>query len=237
MNVPDTLECVSLEPITAVLFDFAWTTFAPSVEDWVLAAAEDMEVDATPDQGRRIIRRFDERLRETAVDPDHITRDLDPQVHRTAILSILTDIEGVSPAFAASLYEGMVGPRGWMPYRDTASTLERLHELGARIGVVSNIGWDIRKNFAHQGLADLVDAYVLSYEVGYTKPAPKIWAAALAALDVSPSQTLMVGDHPATDGGAVASGIAALVLPMVESPDSERGLQRVLPMVGTGRTR
>ena len=76
---------------------------------------------------------------------------------------------------------------------------------GCRSAVVSNIGFDIRPLFAAWGLADLVDAFVLSYEVGRCKPDPAIFLHACAALRVDPERTLMVGDTPA-DAGAVRAG-------------------------------
>jgi len=49
-------------------------------------------------------------------------------------------------------------------------------------------------------------------------------------MGTTPSETLVVGDHP-VDGGAVAAGCIALLLPRVE-PGQERGLERVLGIVG-----
>ncbi|HEY0529988.1 MAG TPA: HAD-IA family hydrolase, partial [Actinoplanes sp.] len=85
-----------------------------------------------------------------------------------------------------------------------------------RVAVVSNIGFDIRPHFAAWGLDSLVDAYVLSYEVGRTKPDPAIFLRACGMLGVDPERALMVGDTPA-DAGAVQAGCAALVLPAAEA--------------------
>lgn len=214
--------------ITCVLFDFAWTTFAPSPERWVLPAAERVDVTVSPADAERIIADFDEALRRTVTDPAHVARDLDTDVHRQSITTILGGIDGVGPDFAIALYEAMTAADGWSPYPDVRPTLESLRSAGARIGIVSNIGWNIRKSFVHHGLADLVDAFVLSYEVGHVKPEPAIWAAALDALGATAGETLMVGDHPAGDGGAATAGIPALVLPLVLTPQQPRGLDLVL---------
>ncbi|WP_433493703.1 HAD family hydrolase [Micromonospora sp. CA-248089] len=82
------------------------------------------------------------------------------------------------------------------PYADTVATLSALRDSGVRIGVVSNVGRDIRKCFARHGLDGYVDAFVLSYEVGLVKPDPRIWGVALEALHAAPGQTLMADDHP-----------------------------------------
>jgi FMN phosphatase YigB (HAD superfamily) len=94
--------------------------------------------------------------------------------------------------------------------------------------VVSNIGFDIRPIFAAWGLTELVDAFVLSYEVGRCKPDPGIFLRACGMLGVDPEQTLMVGDTPA-DAGAVRAGCAVLVLPAAD-PGRENGLGAVLDL-------
>ena len=219
-------------PITCVLFDFAWTTFAPSPDEWVRPAAEQAGVETSPAEAVRIIADFDSALRRTVVDPAHVARDLDPNVHRQSITTILGEIDGVGPEFAIALYEAMTSAAGWSPYPDVLPTLQALRSAGLRIGVVSNIGWDIRKSFVHHGLEDLIDAFILSYEVGHAKPAREIWAAALSAMGAAADETIMVGDHPAGDGGAAVAGIPALILPLVLTSAHPRGLDLVLAATG-----
>ena len=98
--------------------------------------------------------------------------------------------------------------------------------------MVGNVGWDIRKCFARHGLDHCIDAFMLSYEVGFINPDVRIWQTALDCLAAQPDQTLMVGDHPGGDGGPVAAGIPALVLPMVNSPAKRRGFEHVLMLAG-----
>jgi FMN phosphatase YigB (HAD superfamily) len=100
------------------------------------------------------------------------------------------------------------------------------------VAVVSNIGFDIRPLMDDFGLADLVNVYTLSYEVGRCKPEPGIFYAACAALRVDPERALMVGDTPA-DAGAAAAGCSALVLP-ASPPGALHGLGAVLGLVGSG---
>ncbi|MER7200474.1 hypothetical protein [Streptomyces sp. CB01635] len=45
----------------------------------------------------------------------------------------------------------------------------------------------------------------------------------------------MVGDHPAKDGGAVAAGLRAYVLPSGAAPGARRGLDAVLRLVEAER--
>jgi FMN phosphatase YigB (HAD superfamily) len=114
--------------------------------------------------------------------------------------------------------------------------LRTLRERGIGVGVVSNIGWDLRPVFRDHGLDPYVDAYVLSYEHGVQKPDPRLFAAACEELGADPRNALMVGDDRRADGGAAVLGCAVHFvdhLPVTERPD---GLLPVLDLVdGTPR--
>jgi FMN phosphatase YigB (HAD superfamily) len=98
------------------------------------------------------------------------------------------------------------------------------------VAVVSNIGFDIRPISAHLGFADLVDAFVLSYEVGRCKPDPAIFQHACGLLRVDPERALMVGDTGA-DAGAVVAGCRALIVPAA-SPGATNGIEGALDLAG-----
>ncbi|MEV4708103.1 HAD-IA family hydrolase [Actinoplanes sp. NPDC049316] len=230
----------SRRQVDAVLFDFHGTL--AQVEDpvaWVTAAAA--ACGAALDRGKATIladrlvtagraggpvpRRVPIHLAEHWAD-----RDLYEHSHRAAYTglaaTVATDVEGLADA----LYDRGLDPAGWLPYADTEPTLRILHDAGIKVGVVSNIGFDIRPHFAAWGLAELVDAYALSYEIGRTKPDPAIFLRACGMLGVDPERTLMVGDTPA-DAGAVQAGCAALVLPAAE-PGRPNGLGATLALAG-----
>ncbi|GAA0915163.1 HAD family hydrolase [Virgisporangium aurantiacum] len=215
---------------TTVLFDFAWTLFAKDPESWMGGAAASIGRPLSDGEPTRLVTEFTRQLAVTALDPAHIGRDLDPTVHDAAILALLTGLPGVEPEFAAALFERYL--TSYEPYIDVRETLETLRGRGIRVGVVSNFGCDIRPIFARHGLDGLVDGFTVSYEVGRVKPDPEIWRIAVGALAADPARTLMVGDHPAGDGGAVAAGITALVLPPVLTPRRTRGLHHALALAG-----
>jgi beta-phosphoglucomutase-like phosphatase (HAD superfamily) len=100
-----------------------------------------------------------------------------------------------------------------------------------KIALVSDIHFDLRADLANHGVADLFDAYVLSFEHGFQKPDPKMFQLALDAVGVEASDALMVGDRVSHDGGAVSVGITTLILPVLREL-VPRGLDVVLPLVG-----
>lgn len=84
--------------------------------------------------------------------------------------------------------------------------LRRLRGQGVRLTVLTNgTGRQQRAKLERTGLAALLDAVVISEEVGASKPDPAIFAAALAQAPSAPD-TWMIGDHPEADirGGAAA---------------------------------
>jgi putative hydrolase of the HAD superfamily len=68
-----------------------------------------------------------------------------------------------------------------------------------------------RRKLALTGLAEHFDVVVASCDIGVGKPDPAIFAAALDALGVAPSEAVMVGNDRERDiAGAAAAGIRGL---------------------------
>ncbi|MFD0305699.1 HAD hydrolase-like protein [Streptomyces sp. NPDC127119] len=59
-----------------------------------------------------------------------------------------------------------------------------------------------------------------------------LFGRACRELGVPATETLMVGDHPAKDGGAAGAGLRAYVLPAGAAPGAVRGLDAVLRLAG-----
>ncbi|MBQ1047159.1 HAD-IA family hydrolase [Micromonospora sp. C51] len=225
----------------AVLFDFHGTL--AQVEEpsqWVLAAASACGVDLDRVRATALADRLLTAGRAggplPARVPPHLAelwadRDLYEHAHRGAYTGLADTVDTGIDGFAEALYERVRTPQGWVPYPDTAPTLAALRTADVRVAVVSNIGFDIRPLFDAWGLADLVDAHVLSYEVGRCKPDPAIFWRACGLLGVDPEESLMVGDTPA-DAGAVAAGCAALILPAAD-PGRPNSLGSVLNLLHT----
>ncbi|HXA27893.1 MAG TPA: HAD family hydrolase [Candidatus Angelobacter sp.] len=99
---------------------------------------------------------------------------------------------------------------------DAPPTLRTLRDNGLRLGICSNAPYrpaSMREQLAHVGLLPLLDAVVFSSEVGWRKPSPRIFAAALAALGADPRTTVHVGDRLREDvDGAHAAGLRAILL-------------------------
>jgi putative hydrolase of the HAD superfamily len=66
-----------------------------------------------------------------------------------------------------------------------------------RLGLISNYpcGDSLRRSLRSTGIADLFDPIVVSGDVGYVKPHPRMFSIALDALGVPPGNVLYVGDN------------------------------------------
>ena len=112
-------------------------------------------------------------------------------------------------------------------------TLSTLRREGLRLGICSNAAYrpaSMRAQLEYVGLLELVDGAVFSSEVGWRKPAPQIFTAALDALDAQPSTTVMVGDSVSADiDGAHAAGMRAIRLrEHRDDPDTDHHADAVL---------
>lgn len=98
---------------------------------------------------------------------------------------------------------------------ETISTLERLREMGLRLGLVSNVSLlphMLRGDIEKLGLARFLDSMVFSSELGVRKPDPRIFAQALRGIDGEPAHTVFVGDRLNDDiVGAQAVGMRTIL--------------------------
>ena len=94
--------------------------------------------------------------------------------------------------------------------------LDALRSDGIRVGLCSNAPYrveSLRAQLAYLGLDRHLDAVTFSAEVGWRKPSPRMFGAALRALGTVADETLMVGDSETQDiAGARAAGMRAVLL-------------------------
>jgi len=97
----------------------------------------------------------------------------------------------------------------------TKSTLGRLKEMGIRMAVVSNHhnGKALRDHLDELAISSYFSKVVVSSELAYRKPDPRIFRRCLAALDVAERESLFVGDSLDNDiAGAKAIGMLAVLV-------------------------
>lgn len=213
--------------LCSVLFDFNDTLFhidrATRILDLV---GQDADVQSTD-----VMAVLEEvRTRSLSIEEMAKGRDLSAAAHRRCWTELFRPFDHFSSGLSERIYADISSPAAWSAYPETVEILEQLHSRGVSIGIVSDIGWDVRTVFSKFGVEALVDAWVLSFEHGFEKPDPRLFHAACAGLGSVPAETLMVGDSVLRDAGAASAGLTALTLPPY-SGSGERGLRPVLTMV------
>lgn len=95
----------------------------------------------------------------------------------------------------------------------TTEALERLRSAGYRLAVVSNSDGRAEEGLSAAGLLELFEFVIDSQLVGFEKPDPRIFQAALTRLGVAPADALYVGDIYEVDVvGARRAGMDVILL-------------------------
>lgn len=117
------------------------------------------------------------------------------------------------PALGRQLYDEFGRGDRWALYPDVIPAICELHDMGMRMGIVSN--WDARlPGLCHQlGLSRYLDFVISSANLGRIKPEASIFHSALGRVDVAPYEAVHVGDHYYADVlGARAAGVYPVLL-------------------------
>lgn len=228
------------ELLKAVLFDFAGTLFMPVAPEEMMAGAL-TRLGMAP--GQDVVQRLADGYAKAGIAggpypsdvPDELAalyaeRDLSSENHRRAYVGLAATVDGPS-ALPEVFYDELLRPGSWVPYADTTPVVKGLSARGVVVGVISNVGFDLRPILRGHGLAGLAERLTMSYEVQATKPSPEIFRIALQKLGTTAEQTLMVGDNAGVDDGGLALGMPTLLLPMTP-PGSNHGLAVMLSLFG-----
>lgn len=117
-------------------------------------------------------------------------------------------------------------------FDEVDQVIDELHARGFKIAACSNLALPYGK--AVKAFLPRMDAHILSYEVGMTKPDPAIYQSSINALGVEAVSTLMIGDSLRCDKrGPEAVGITSYWL----SREGHKGaqchsLRDLLPLLG-----
>ncbi|MCC7023541.1 MAG: HAD-IA family hydrolase [Thermomicrobiales bacterium] len=98
-------------------------------------------------------------------------------------------------------------------FDDVMPALRALRKAGLKTALISNADNDVTVIAVHFAFAPLMDLIVTSALVGYEKPDPRTFHAALEPLEVEPSRALHIGDQPKSDiVGALDVGMRAVLI-------------------------
>jgi len=232
-TIVSTYEDSKTHPVRAVVFDWRGTLVSElTQEGWAGEALR--RAGREHDDGA--VRGLLGDIRRAAGEPNRLQSPLgniSAERHRETYYAVFADA-GLDDELADALFAVDSDPSYNIFAVDAAETLASLIEKNCRIGVLSNIHFDIRPMFEQAGLLGSIDAFVLSNEHGVQKPDPAIFRLALELLGTRAEQTLMVGDRASRDGVAVEVGMPTLLVPPLSDP-RQRRLHLVTNVVGAPR--
>jgi putative hydrolase of the HAD superfamily len=205
--------------IKAVFFDFYNTLvgYNPPQEELEARALRDFGIDVSPEVFRRPLVVADEFIyREHARSPiskrsKEERGALYAQYH--GIILKEAGIEASPELIAGVLGKLMKLELKLVLFDDVMPALAHLRELGLILGLISNVDRDIAPLCQELGLSAWLQVVVTSQEVGFNKPQPEIFQAALKQAKVKPSEAIYVGDQHQIDVvGANAAGMRGILL-------------------------
>jgi len=98
-------------------------------------------------------------------------------------------------------------------YDDSLPTLKDLKKRGLVLGLISNVVQDMDSIYSELGLNRYLNFKITSAVVGYDKPRPEIFQAAINKARVKPQEAIHVGDQYDLDiAGAQSVGIKGLLI-------------------------
>src|SRR5262245_42361183 len=195
---------------SAVLFDAAETLFTTrgSVGEIYAGVAREFGSKAEPGA---IQAAFNRNFRGAGP----VSLEDEKQWWKRIVYRVFSEVEMVEnfDEFFDRVYETFRDSQGWMLFPETLDVLKQLKELGFKLGVISNFDTRIYSVLDALKIRHFFDAVTVSSEIGYSKPDPEIFEAAVRALDVPASAVLLVGDNPRDDvEAAMRTGLSAVLI-------------------------
>lgn len=120
--------------------------------------------------------------------------------------------EPLPPALGPALFQHFATAEPWQVYADVAEHLQRWRAAGLKLAVVSNFDQRLHPLLEQLQLATLLDAVVVSSQVGAAKPDPRPFQQALQLLDLPAEAAWHIGDSPEDEAGARAAGVRCVLI-------------------------
>lgn len=124
---------------------------------------------------------------------------------------IVLDALGIrwTESLVAELAPASVNEVYFEPYPTTAWLLDELAARRIPMAVITDAWPSVRTKYAQLGFLEYFASFVISAEVGCTKPDVGVFRPALDALQVEPREVLFIDDGPEIIAGASRLGLVA----------------------------
>jgi putative hydrolase of the HAD superfamily len=201
----------------AVVFDFFGTLTDPGNEHRRRAVYDAIAAVLGIASGRfweAVTGSFTERATGVLGDTPSTLREMAARCGTTPSAHVLDEAVTTHRTGATALHE---------PRPGALDVLTTLRARGFRIAVLSDCSSELCEAWDELPYAELVDATVLSWRVGYRKPDPRGYRAAAEALGVAPEECWFVGDGGSRElHGAAGAGMTPVLVANTAHPDHAR---------------
>jgi putative hydrolase of the HAD superfamily len=116
------------------------------------------------------------------------------------------------PSLGPALFDHFATAEPWQVYADVEEHLQRWRDAGLKLAVVSNFDQRLHQLLERLELLPLLDAVVVSSQVGAAKPDPLPFQRALQLLDLPAEAAWHIGDSPEDEAGAKAAGLHCVLI-------------------------
>ena len=111
-----------------------------------------------------------------------------------------------------ALFEHFATPAPWLVYDDVVEHLQRWRQAGLKLAVVSNFDQRLLPLLESLDLSALLDAVVVSSQLGAAKPDPRPFQRALELLELPAQAVWHIGDSSDDEVGARAAGVHCVLI-------------------------
>ncbi len=205
--------------IKAVFFDLYHTLvrYEPPREELQARALKELGVEVNPDVFRRPLVIADEYIYQEIARSSLSQRSKEEQmvvlVQYERILLKEAGIEASEKLIFDMLGKMRQFDMKLVLFDDVVPTLTDLKNRGLILGLISNVDRDVTSLLNELGLPSLLQVTVTSQSVGFNKPHPEIFQAALKQAEIQAQESIYVGDQYQIDVvGANKVGMKGLLL-------------------------
>ena len=151
--------------------------------------------------------------------------------HFAVFYRILLNALGVSdPGLAYELARDRVYEPDIEPYPDAPEVLQRLHDSGLVMGVLSEAWPSLELNYRRLGIRDYFRAFIISANHGILKDDPKLFSIAQSRMNVPAEETLFLDDWAPYVQVAIDFGFQGAVVARAPGVPRTEGLTYVVSM-------
>ena len=148
------------------------------------------------------------------------------EIYQKTVLDL--NYNGEAESLAKKMFKLFRQSKYYCVFPGVVETLERLKARGYRLGLISNYDSSLWQTLDDLKLKQYFDPILISVDVGYEKPHPRIFQKAIRQVELPPDRCAVVGDNLISDvQGAEAVGMKGILLDWYRKHRDKETLTRV----------